>query len=196
MEMHIPSFELRKSSTTAVDRTRHSIDVSFLHCGATDLRNENDYRIYNKRFSFVICGSDHRRWTGYAFAETKPHQKMEEHWEGDGQEDPIASGSDAYGSPFLVHPDNPLYDPRAYFLVVLEIRLAGVLKDWKNLVRWVASSIEDQVGISSLLIAMTVLNNFLIRRATIPSTLLVRRRPSGACAMKIRNKPSTGFGKR
>src|SRR5215469_15204745 len=123
MEMHIPCFELRKSSTTDVNQTRHSIDVSFLHCGATDLGDDKYYRIYNKRFSFTICGSDHRRWTGYAFAETKPNQKMEEHSEDDGQEDPIASGSDAYGSSFIVHPDNPFDDPRAYFLVVLEIRL-------------------------------------------------------------------------
>lgn len=159
MEMHIPCFELRKSSTTAVDQTRDFIDVSFLHCGATDLQGNNDYRIYNKRFSFVICGSDHRRWTGYAFAESEPDQKVEEHSEDDGQEDLIASGSDAYGTPFFVHPGNPLYDPREYFLVVLEIRMAGALKDWKTLVRWVASSIEDQVRISSSAIAMTVLNS-------------------------------------
>ncbi len=159
MEMHIPCFELRKSSTTAVNRSRHSLDVSFLHCGATDLRSDNDYRIYNKRFSFTICGSDHRRWTGYAFDETKSNHKMEERSEDDGQEDPIASGSDVYGSSFFVHPDNPLDDPRAYFLVVLEIHLAEVLKDWKSLVLWVASSIEDQVDISSSLIAITVLNS-------------------------------------
>jgi len=84
---------------------------------------------------------------------------MEERSEDDGQEDPIASGSDVYGSSFFVHPDNPLDDSRAYFLVVLEIRLAEVLKDWKSLVLWVASSIEDQVDISSSLIAITVLNS-------------------------------------
>jgi hypothetical protein len=114
--------------------------------------------MHEAQISFVLCGSDHQRWVAYAFVDTDfeeddvpdeivPDEQIREVsvplddelgvakvpiW------DPIAldGGLDA---------NLPIWDPRLYFLVILEIRMAQVLREWEFLVRTVERSISRYV---------------------------------------------------
>ena len=43
-------------------------------------------------------------------------------------EDPIASDSDGY----TMLAENPIWDPREYFLRIVDIRMKEVLEEWRN----------------------------------------------------------------
>lgn len=97
--------------------------------------------MHEAQISFVVCGSDNRRWVGYAFVDTDsdgddladhnfPHEGF--------HADPIASDG-------KLDANLPIWDPREYFLMIFEIRMAQVLKEWEYLVLTVERSIKRYV---------------------------------------------------
>ncbi|KAF2489385.1 hypothetical protein BU16DRAFT_180672 [Lophium mytilinum] len=150
MEMHIPFFAFREYPPSTTDKSegegcnrnlkRQWTDLSFLSVPASKSKPkpEPNYGIYKSRFSLVICGSENRRWIGYAFVDQ--HIDDEDLEEEDCsyeefQEDPILSdGSDA---------NLPIWDPREYFLMTLEIHVRKILGEWENAVYTVKGKINE-----------------------------------------------------
>jgi hypothetical protein len=125
-----------------VKPTRQWRDLSFLKIQTTKPQDEIKYRLHKAQVSFVICGVDHSRWVGYAFVKDDFGSELEDIEDDDFSyegfhRDPITQGKfDA---------NLPIWDPRAYFLTVLEIWTVQVLKEWTYLVRTVERSINEYV---------------------------------------------------
>lgn len=114
------------------------------------------------RFSIVICGSDNQHWVAYAFGEddsgeewSEGAESEDEEWEQDDicpggipfNEDPIASVDGR-----VIDAEKPIGDPRAYYLVVLETRIAKVLKFWRTVLRILQLGIDNIVRQECLLL--------------------------------------------
>jgi hypothetical protein len=148
MEFHISYFALRASSPKDPSRIlghinppRQWTDLSFLRIQPPKSQDQREYGMHEAQISVVICGSDNWRWAGYAFIDTS----FESEDLGDGifsyedvHEDPIASNSE-------LHADLPIWDPREYFLTILEIRVTQVRKELEYLVRAVERSVKQNV---------------------------------------------------
>ncbi|KAH8695758.1 hypothetical protein GQ44DRAFT_136561 [Phaeosphaeriaceae sp. PMI808] len=130
-------------------------DLSFLDIACRINHIHGTYGIYQAQISFVICGSDCSRWTGYAFVDTgfnayccggENHADEEEndgdeeddHDEEELNEDPVAF--DGVGQNVGV--TEPMFNPRHYFLNIVDFRMKQVLQEWTNLVRTVENSVD------------------------------------------------------
>ena len=109
---------------------RGSEDVSFLN----DSVLEGSHYLYQSQMSLTITGSDSWRWTAYFFVDTyHDHESRETvqeyHEEAVGEGgflmDPLTLGT--------VAADQPLCDPRAYFLLITHIRLNQVKLEWQTI---------------------------------------------------------------
>jgi len=96
--------------------------------------------MFEANFSVIICGIDDRRWTAYAFDDTlfnvEEFLEMEDDTEGI-LWDPISSSDFMAG--------RPIWNPREYFLKVLESRLGRAAASWESLIRSVERSIWKHV---------------------------------------------------
>jgi hypothetical protein len=83
-------------------------------------------------YSFVICGSDERRWAAYAFdAINLDDADLDEKifpYEGF-HADPIVSAI----SRQEIDADFPIWSPREYFITVIANRIARVTREWEAL---------------------------------------------------------------
>jgi hypothetical protein len=139
MMLHIPYFALRASPPpkpsprTAVHSNppRQWMDLSFL-----EIPDQKKFIMHEAQITFLICGSDDQRWAAYAFDDTRFDEEDfgDEIFSYEGvQDDPIARGK--------IDANLPIGDPREYFLMIFDIRLAQVREEWKYLVRMVDRSI-------------------------------------------------------
>ena len=152
----MPFFALRPYSPTEERQEREKgnpprqwTDLEFLNRHLPKSEVQKPYGMLEVQVSFVICGSDHRRWIGYAFVDTEAEGEDladgEFPYEG-AHEDPIAMGGAAVemvGE--VINANNPIWDPREYFLIIVEIRMIQVLKEWQYVVRKVQRSITQCV---------------------------------------------------
>ncbi|OCK76055.1 hypothetical protein K432DRAFT_307225 [Lepidopterella palustris CBS 459.81] len=147
-EFQLPYFALRTSSprtnrsqeTVNSKSPRKWTDLSFLKIRTSKPQNERKYGIFDAQISIVICGSDELRWVAYAFADTEfDNENLEDgdfSYEGP-HEDPIASNGRLA--------NDPLWNPREYFLTICNVRMVQVLKEWQYLVRILERSITEYV---------------------------------------------------
>jgi len=104
-------------------------------------------KIHEAMTSIVVCGSDESRWTAYAFVDTEfsgaPVVGDEYEDSIELNEDPIAS--DRTGPE--LEADNPIWDPREYFLRIVDLRMKRqVLQEWRYIVGVVDRCVEDRVS--------------------------------------------------
>ncbi|KAF2493129.1 hypothetical protein BU16DRAFT_563306 [Lophium mytilinum] len=142
LELHLPFFAFKQLPSSYVDSwhtqgsntipTRSWIDLSFLSNQTSNLEKEPPYGIYKARSSFMICGSNDRHWTGYAFVDRDMEDEEESTYNGLVQ-------NRITGSPSNV----PVWDPREYFLIVLDENLLKVQNEWEDVVFKVAQGIES-----------------------------------------------------
>jgi hypothetical protein len=107
------------------------MDLSFL-----EIPDQKKFIMHEAQITFLICGSDDQRWAAYAFDDTHFDEEDfgDEIFSYEGvQDDPIARGK--------IDANLPIGDPREYFLMIFDIRLAQVREEWKYLVRMVDRSI-------------------------------------------------------
>jgi hypothetical protein len=98
------------------------------------------FGIHEAQISFVICGADNTRWVVYAFVDTDSDDEE--------LEDEILSYREFHADPLSdgeLDANCPIWDPREYFLRIVEIRMVQVLKEWKYLARTVERSIRKYV---------------------------------------------------
>ncbi|OCK74043.1 hypothetical protein K432DRAFT_311503 [Lepidopterella palustris CBS 459.81] len=149
LELHLPYFALRLSRHRGHSHKqeysnpmREWTDLSFLKIWAPKSQAQTTYRMYEAHISFVIYGSDERRWVAYAFVDTAFNEanleNEEEFPHGAIQEDPIASNG-------KLDANLPVWNPREYFLMIFNIRIAQVLKESQYLVQAVERSIKQYV---------------------------------------------------
>jgi hypothetical protein len=118
--------------------------------------DRNSFKIHEASISLAICGCDNKRWEAYAFVDTENVSDDEnlsdkiwnvEEW----ALDPIASDESVE-----VNANKPIWNPREYFLMILEIKIRQVLKEWQYLVRTVERSVKAYV--SAFLVATILWN--------------------------------------
>lgn len=83
--------------------------------------------------TFVICGSHEKNWIGYSFVDTHNDEEELENLASD----------DAFGGTVLTDPISTamldkgkllLTDPREYWLLVYQLRIEHVLREWELIV--------------------------------------------------------------
>jgi len=127
---------------------RQWTDLSFLNIQAPKSQGKRQYSMYEAQISLVICGPDEQHWDAYAFVDRyfDGEGLEEDDFSYDGlQEDPIASDLEIDTNLPLVDANLPIWNPREYFLNIVEIRMAQVLKEWEHLVRKVERGVKDYV---------------------------------------------------
>lgn len=95
------------------------------------------YGLCEAQFSLVICGWNNRRITAYAFDDIDFDSNS---FEEDLGEENLDLHGDPIASEAIVDANNPIWDPRLYFLTIFELRIARVQKEWERVVQAVSSS--------------------------------------------------------
>jgi hypothetical protein len=144
LKFHIPYYAWRPvvaGEGPRSKRNRKWTDLSFLTNGSSDLSKSANPVIYEAQISLYICGLTESTWTAYSFIDTyfDPDREL-----GDDEfsyetmmADPIADGD---------HDANqPIWDPREYFLMIIRIRVGQVLQEWQTLVREVDNCIRQYI---------------------------------------------------
>ncbi len=96
--------------------------------------------LYEAQASIVIIGIDHSTWTAYGTADTYFDSKVRHNSRTKGSKgpwDPLPGG-------VALDMNIPIWDPREYFLTVVESRLSGILKEWSLNIRGMEDAIEQR----------------------------------------------------
>lgn len=128
-------------------------DISFLET-VSDRASDSQYSVQKAHISIVVTGSDHFKWTGYAFANTGVGELVfDDDEEYDiAEEDDMAPdvdyfASDGQGEVLLT--ESMIQDPRRYWLRVVGLRMTIVLKEWDYIVHKSEHFVRFWVGICS-----------------------------------------------
>ena len=127
-------------------------NLTFLNMAHANNKRGTD-GVYDAHISVVLCGSDHTRWICYGFVDTQfksdsfngDDYPEDEDSEGEEDEctrgDPIASDSDKS----CITAGQPIWDPREYFLHIVDIRMKQVVSEWMYLSRKVESGVRCNI---------------------------------------------------
>jgi hypothetical protein len=121
-------------------------DLSFLELQSSESESDIVYGIHDASISFALCGIDHWRWTAFAFVDTAfdDHDLQEDLRSYEAiQPDPITSN-------LWIMANRPIWDPREYFLMAFNVRMAQVGKEWQYVVRKVEQGIKQYVCLSAI----------------------------------------------
>jgi hypothetical protein len=173
MEINIPSYELITRptkndhlSTRPISKNppRHYTDLSFLKITSKDRAGNLINGIRESHFSFILCGTDNGRWVGISFVDKRFGDEDE-------LEDDISPSEGVHMDPIAMgklDADIPIWDPREYFLNILNLRLLEALKRWRFLVRTIEGCIKRYVGINLTAIIFLIHTHTFNRSENIP----------------------------
>ena len=151
----------RRSSAPQVDPRRcegkplrKAIDVSFLagfwHDGTDDEPREKPY-LYEAQTTCLVGGLDNHVWDSAGLVDTYFEENLDSRRNCEYFEDMCESlQPNTHVRPDLIPAgehlvNSPIWTPREYFLMVLESRLAQIVKEWVSLVDWTRRDIVDYV---------------------------------------------------
>jgi hypothetical protein len=120
--------------------------VSFLNVQDANSEEKTQCDICEAQTSLVVCGSSEQQWTAYAFIDNyfNAESPLDQEFSYDEmQEDPIAWTCDFDG--YFVDANKPIWNPREYFLTILENQMARVVKEWEYVVRQLQRSVKQFV---------------------------------------------------
>jgi hypothetical protein len=163
LAFHLPYYVWRSSQKPCQDHRqfangdplRHSRDVSFLNwktCGSSGF-------LYEAQISCVVAGPDEWRWVAYCFVDTyfdgveEAKETVLSYHEDSLADEGMRVDPLTYG---VVNPDNPIQDPREYFLMVFRIRIDQVKREWQQVVEKVYQSIREYEQVCSLFFLISV----------------------------------------
>ncbi|KAH3954923.1 hypothetical protein HBI81_077290 [Parastagonospora nodorum] len=144
LEFHLAFLTLRNvtnSDTSASTGSAHysgtELDVSFLVVNCVKHRGQKcscKHIIRESQISVVICGWDNQNWVGWGLFNTSsdPTDEYDPEDQRELREDYYAA--DGEGGT-VIDADEPIWDPRRYWLRIIDVRLQLVLKEWVWLVR-------------------------------------------------------------
>jgi hypothetical protein len=101
----------------------------------------------------VVAGPDEWRWVAYCFVDTyfdtdeEGRESVQSYHEDSLAEEGMRADPFTFG---LTSADNPMQQPKEYFLIVFRIRIAQVKREWQQLVAKVQQSIREYVQVRSL----------------------------------------------
>ncbi|KAH8797591.1 hypothetical protein F5882DRAFT_287248 [Hyaloscypha sp. PMI_1271] len=134
LEFNLPYFRLSLApepashTLSSVASVKQWTDLSFLELPSPDKNTVRKRGIFEAHFSFVVCGWRENCWVAYAFDNTEPDY-----------EDPY--DMILYGDPKL-----QIWNPREYFLTVVEARVIRAADLWETLVRGIERRITKYVS--------------------------------------------------
>lgn len=157
--MHFPILSLRPCAPS-FEAEEHSserlLDLSFLKIRKSTALEQNKYVIQKTQFSLVICGADCYRWTAYAFddAPTSEQELLDRIQTPDAPEnlpnagmypvpDPIARDADED----IIDANKPFWDPREYFIMILQSRASQLLREWDEVTYRLTTSINSEIEV-------------------------------------------------
>lgn len=161
------SVESRKgSSCPSKDKIKKLwADLSYLPLESRSGEQSDRYAIYESQTTVVIAGCDHTKWFGYAFGdigsddltpsadyndddagsddnETGTDTEDIDEDDPEPEEDYFANG----GCEVVLNPDQPILDPRVYFLCAAQTRSIVVTLGHEYLVRVLEAGANDWVS--------------------------------------------------
>jgi hypothetical protein len=124
------------------------MDASFLDLQCTQHQDHGclcRHKIQESQISVVICGWDNQNWVGWGmfntlsdptddFALEDERIVNEDYYATDGEDGPVIDAND------------PIWDPRRYWLRIIDIRVQLVLKEWIWLVRNIEAGVITWVS--------------------------------------------------
>jgi hypothetical protein len=130
--------------------SRQWTDLSFLNIQLQESQSQKACGIYQAQTSVVLCGLNNTHWTAYAFRdvaydEEDPEAEIEA--QGGVKEDPIVSSS---AKP--IDANQPVWDPREYFLMAVKLGVVRAQEEYAYLVRKVTLSIKSYVRLLDFLL--------------------------------------------
>lgn len=168
LEFHLPFLALREESALDMNQDRlngnqtgrHGFDVSFLTLQCAEPGSHEGpckHHIQESQISVVICGWDHHNWVAWGIFNTlsDPTEEFDPDQEHVMKEDYFAADGD---DGVLIDADRPLWDPREYWLHIIEIRVRLVLKEWKWLVRNLEAGVTVWVSVKSYIVFFLLTN--------------------------------------
>jgi hypothetical protein len=150
LAFHLPYYVWRRSKVAQEDPRRNanakplrqSRDISFLNWESS---GPSDF-LYEAQISCVVAGTDHWRWVAYGFVDnyfdpTEEGKETLQSYHEDGElEEGMRADPFTYG---IDDADNPIQDPRQYFLRVFQIRIEQVKSEWHQVVANLQQSIRE-----------------------------------------------------
>lgn len=155
---HLPYHVLRTSKKAKKDHRRnskdhplrHSRDVSFLEWNGTGASSF----LYQAQISCLVAGTDESKWIAYGFvdsyfeAEDNGRETVQQYHDSNVDDeglhtDPLTAG--------FLEAEKPIWDPRVYFLAVLQIRITHIKNEWQNLILKLEGSFREYIYVSHLL---------------------------------------------
>ena len=157
LAFHLPYYVWRGSQKACEDHRRdtnasplrQSQDVSFLNWKSSG----SPGFLYEAQISFVVAGSDEWRWVAYCFVDTyfDTAEEAKETVLSYHEDSLVAEGMRADPLTFgVANADDPIQNPKKYFLRVFQIRINQVKREWQNVVAKVQQSIREYVQVRSL----------------------------------------------
>lgn len=154
LSFHLPYYVWRSSRKACEDHRRdananplrQSRDVSFLKW---DSSGSFDF-LYEAQISCVIAGSDKSNYVGYCFVDTyfdaaeEAKESVLSYHEDSLVEEGMRADPFTFG---VTNADDPIQEPREYFLMVFQVRLGQVKREWQQVVAKVQQSIREYVPV-------------------------------------------------
>jgi hypothetical protein len=165
LEFHLPFLVLRSTALSPTkpavvgssQTTGMQLDASFLglHCPQHQTRGcLCRHIIRESQISVVICGWDNQNWVGWGLFNTfsDPTDDFAPEDEREINEDYYAADGENTPGP-VFNPDDIMWDPRRYWLRIIDVRVRLVLKEWiwlvKNIeagvIAWVSGNIVNDL---------------------------------------------------
>jgi hypothetical protein len=135
LELHLPLFLLRMSQPPKPGikvnskPPRQWTDLSFLKLDIPKSQPQlpgEVWGLHEAEISYVVTGSDDKRWIGYAFVDTELDGQLTDLSDVDLSFDRTAAGE--------IETQNPLWRPRDHWVKVLDIRIKQVRQEWEYLI--------------------------------------------------------------
>jgi hypothetical protein len=163
LALHLPYYAWRSSPKACEDHRRdangsplrQSQDVSFLNWQGSG----SPGFLYEAQISCVVAGVDEWRWVAYCFVDTyfDATEEARETVLSYHEDSLVAEGMRADPLTFgVTKADDPIQEPRKYFLMVCQIRINQAKREWQQVVAKVQQSIREYVQVRSLFFLTSV----------------------------------------
>jgi hypothetical protein len=150
LAFHLPYYVWRSSQKPCEDYRRdanvtplrQSQDVSFLNWKSS---GSSDF-LYEAQISCVVAGSDEWRWVAYCFVDTyfDTDEEAKETVLSYHEDSLVTEGIRADPLTFgVISADDPIRKPREYFLMILQIRINQVKREWQQVVEKMYQSVHE-----------------------------------------------------